>query len=347
MKKKRFYNNKKRNEKWTESPKGRKIRFADKYIEAGNGSDKYDNRRTKEKKPLFTKEHFNAFIKYAIITVSCFAIISIGYSIMDLYIERKAMPPVQNDNSIAGINTVQLQLKSQKIESMAMDAGVMLGAVIENLNENGYTSVTFDLKRDDGTIGYNSNLATVDMYNAESSPAGNLKKSALELVTDDILPIGRISCYKDSIFATGDISSCIIADGKPYQDAQGNLYINPDSQAVYNYIKGIIEEAKGMGITIFVLDNCTLPKELSGKYSDGFKALSDKLYKDLGDEIKLLEGISVSIHSEKSEEIEKDLKKALNNHGNKNIIFSIKAKNKNKVKNLLDNQNGVNYIITE
>ena len=45
MKKKRFYNNKKRNIKWTEKQTGRKISFADKYIEAGSGSDKFDAKR--------------------------------------------------------------------------------------------------------------------------------------------------------------------------------------------------------------------------------------------------------------------------------------------------------------
>lgn len=50
MKKKRFYNNKKRNIKWTEKQTGRKISFADKYIEAGSGSDKFDAKRPKQKK---------------------------------------------------------------------------------------------------------------------------------------------------------------------------------------------------------------------------------------------------------------------------------------------------------
>ena len=56
MKKKRFYNNKKRNSKWTEKETGRKISFADKYIDAGNGSDKFDSKRPKPKKKRAAKE---------------------------------------------------------------------------------------------------------------------------------------------------------------------------------------------------------------------------------------------------------------------------------------------------
>jgi len=40
MKKKRFYNNKNRNQKWTEQPTGRKIYFADKYVLSNPISDK-------------------------------------------------------------------------------------------------------------------------------------------------------------------------------------------------------------------------------------------------------------------------------------------------------------------
>ena len=60
MKKKRFYNNKKRNIKWTEKQTGRKISFADKYIEAGSGSDKFDAKRPKQKKKRITKEKSEA-----------------------------------------------------------------------------------------------------------------------------------------------------------------------------------------------------------------------------------------------------------------------------------------------
>ena len=129
MKKKRFYNNKKRNEKWTEQPQGRKISFADKYIDSGSGSDKYDNRRSKEKKPFFTRERFEAFLKNAVVVIGCFLIICVGYTVMDLYIERKAMPIApSSDDVVADMNNVSLVLQCDRIEPMAMDGGVMLSA---------------------------------------------------------------------------------------------------------------------------------------------------------------------------------------------------------------------------
>lgn len=348
MKKKRFYNNKKRNEKWTEPPKGRKISFADKYIDTGNGSDKYDNSRKKEKKPVFTKAHFNLFAKNFIIIIACFAIISVGYTVMDLYIDRKAMPLTQeSDDSSADLSGVSLQLRSERIEPMAMDGGVMLSAIIDEINDGGYVSAVFDLKRDDGTIGYDSNLATIDMYGAESSPAGDINKSISELLTNDILPIGRISCYKDNVVAVNDSTAGLTVNGSLYKDSDGNAYLNPNSRTAYNYIKGIIEEAKGMGVTVFVLDNCILPDELRDEYNDGFKSLSEKLYNDFGSDIKLLECVSITIDADDDKKLQQEVKEKTEKINGDDIIFNITAKNKNMVKQFLDTQNSINYIISE
>lgn len=347
MKKKRFYNNKKRNTKWTEPEKGRKISFADKYIDTGSGSDKYDKRRKKEKKPLFTKEHFEKLFKYVILFVGCFAIISVGYTAMDLYIERKAMPTQENaESSNADLSNVNLKIKSKRIESLSLDGGVMLSAVIDDTVSSGYTSVTFDLKRDDGTIGYDSALATIDMYGAESSPAIAIEKSVAQLLANDILPVGRISCYKDNVAAEGDLTAGITVGGKLYEDANGNTYLNPKSDTAYNYIKGIVEEVKAMGVTVFVLDNCDLPEELQADYGGGYKALAQRLENDFGSDIKFIEGVSVSITADDAKDIEKQWNKKTKGISG-DTAFIVSAKDVDAVKEFLDSQNGISYIISE
>lgn len=346
MKKKRFYNNKKRNEKWTEPPKGRKINFADKYIETGNGSDKYDNRRQKSKKPFFTKEHLRSFAKHLIVALGCFIIIGTGYTLMDLYIERNAMPLTEQEEGVnTDMSNVALQLKSARIEPLSMDGGVMLEAVVDEVIDGGYTSVTFDIKRDDGTIGYDSTLATIDMYGAESSSAIDAPKSIAEFVSNDILPVGRISCYKDNVVGASDLTAGLIVDGRLYRDSGDNAYLNPLSESAYNYIRGIVEEAKGMGVTVFVLENCNLPEELGNGYGDGFKPLADKLYNDFGNDIKLIEGVAVTINGDNAKSIEEEWKEKTASISNSNIIFNVTAKDKEKVKQFLDTQDGISYII--
>ncbi|MGN0522478.1 MAG: putative glycoside hydrolase [Eubacterium sp.] len=348
MKKKRFYNNKKRNSKWTEEPKGRKISFSDKYIEAGAGSDKFDNRRPKEKKKVISKDNALTALRRLIIFACCVLTIGIGYTVMDVYMQRNSMPIADNTDDInAGISNVAINIKSCLVPSLSLDGSVMLDTVVDEVLDIGYSSVAFELKREDGTIGYNSSLATVDACGAVSSPSPDLEKSVSSLLENDILPVGIVSCYKDNIAPSADISSAALSAGDIYKDSQGNTYLNPNSEGAYNYIKSIIEEAKGLGITVFVLDWCTLPEELGGDYDDGFENISSRLYNDLGTQIKFIEADKVNIISSDSSEIEEEIDEKIKSKNADDKIYFITAKEKDKVKKLLDDKNISSYIIKE
>lgn len=348
MKKKRFYHDKKRNTKWTEPEQGRKIYFADKYIESDNVSDKFDNRCPKEKKPVFSKDRMLGFAKWFVAVAGCFAIISIGYTLMDIYMERNAMPLTETQTDAdSGISNMSLTVKGCTIEPLTMDNGVLLSAVIDNVQSSGYTGACFDIKRDDGTISYSSALATVDMYGARSSSASDAAGSVNNLIQNDILPIGRISCYKDNVFANADLSAAISVDGELYQDSDGNAYLNPDSEMVYDYIKGLVEEVKSMGVAVFILTNCDLPDEISEGYNDGFDVLYKKLDAEFNGEVKFLYGIPVTLTGKDEEEIEKEWAEKVQNTNEDNAVYCIRAKNKDAVKTLLNSKDNINYIITE
>jgi hypothetical protein len=209
--------------------------------------------------------------------------------------------------------------------------------------------LSFDLKRDDGTIGYESTLATINTFGAVSSPSSNLQTSIDLLKGNDILPIGRISCYKDNITPIADITSAVYDNGSIYKDSAGNTYLNPDSENSYNYIKSIIDESFGYGISVFLLDNYDLPDEISDNYSDGFDELALKLYDDFGDNLKLLKAVDINITSNSTNDIEDEWEEKtqhINTSDNKTVIC-ITANDTAMVKQFLDNRGITNYIIFE
>lgn len=301
MKRKRFYKNSQRNQKWTEEIQGRQIDFADKYIvmEDGLYSDKYDYMRPKKKKKKrFTREKAEKILKAAGAVILSLFIIGIGYASMDVYMIRNAMPVETVDEPYIqnNMNEISLGLQSEYAESISLDGSVMLQAVIDELEDGGYNSVTFDLKRGEGSVGYRSALASVDTYGAIAFPATDLKGSVSILKDRDILAVGKVYCYLDNLTPGTEKAAAILnSDGVFYRDSSDNTYLNPDSQITYSYIRDIIQEAYEMGVTVFVLDGVNLPNEISNDYNDGFDYISRRLYNDIGTDIKLLEAVNVNL----------------------------------------------------
>lgn len=299
MKKKRFYKNVKRNLKWTEEEKGYPIDFADKYLsDEGVYTDKFDYMRPKVKKKRKHKARARTFLKQAGITLLCLLIIGVGYTAMDVFMMRNGMPVRYSDiepDTQSSINEMKLDLQCAFEESISMDGSVILDSVITELTQGAYNSVMFDIKREDGTIGYQSALATVDTYSAVSLAASDLKTSAQKLNEQDILAVGRVYCYLDNLVPARDRSAALLdSNGLPYTDSQGNTYLNPNSETVYKYIKDIIAEAADMGVTVFVLEGTDIPESAGEGYADGFETLAARLYEDIGTDIKLLEAVHIN-----------------------------------------------------
>ena len=345
MKKRRYYSDKKRNTKWTEQPQGRKIDFADKYIEEGAGSDKFDSRRPKKRKKLFTRDRASLVLKNSIIFACCFTLVCVGYAVMDVYMELNSMPAVQEEQD-EGLSFRELSLiiKGEKVQSLSLDGSVMLAAVIDESQQNGYESVVFDAKRSDGTVGYDSSLATVGAYGAVSSASADLAKSVTVCTENDVIPVARISCYKDNIAPAMDMSMALKDGKKAYRDSQGYTYLNPDSDAAYVYIKSMVDELIGRGVRVFLLTDYDLPEEIADDYYDGFDAISKRLYVDFSDDIKILREEDITLDADSTAELKEQLEKAKVAQNGKSLYY-INTQQPERVKAILDKKGITDYVI--
>lgn len=355
-KKKSYYDDKKRNQKWTEEAVGHEIDFADKYSEGGSYSDKYDSLRPNPKKAEKKKAERRKKLKTFCIIVMCIVLVCAGYTAMDIHMLRHAEPVKQMDDAEADVtgtmSEVSINFSSFHAESVSLDSSVMLSSVINDAVDKGFTSITFDAKRSDGTIGYASSLASVDTFNAISTPSSQPEASVKELLANDILPVARICCYQDNVIPNQAADAAIMDGGKVYTDNAGNTYLNPDSETAYNYIKDIIQECYGYGITVFVLYGCDLPEEISNRYNDGFEIIADKINKDLDGTVKLLEEVDVEIIGKNAETgkttnsaIKADIKNFAEINNNQVYYISTKVAEEKVIDQL--NKNNINRFIID
>ena len=311
MKRKRFYSNKKRNRKWTEEQQGRKIDFADKYVYSGPYSDKFDYLRPKKKKKKRLKaEKLNLIAKRILSVLFCFAVISCGYTLMDVYMDRNSMPEKtssgKSSQAAPGIAQVSVNFYASAVESASLDNAAMLDAVIDEATKSKSNAVEFDLKREDGTLAYTSSLAAVNSYNAASLPATDLKGSVEKLMANDFMCIARICCFKDNVapFASND-SALKAGNGALITDSQGSAYLNPDNEYVYDYIKGIVTDGKEAGITVFMLDGCVVP-DGAGGYNDYTQSLVKKLKDEFKNSVKFIFPVNVEFTQERLQSFESE-----------------------------------------
>ncbi|MBQ9517747.1 MAG: hypothetical protein IJR60_06680 [Eubacterium sp.] len=344
MKKKRFYNDKKRNQKWTEPETGRKIDFADKYIEGGT-SDKFDSKRPKRKGYSAESQSLKEIRrKRLIVFVCCVALIAVGYTGMDVYITRNATPAINSvdtQKDAGSLSGMKVEFSAELVDGIGLDDSVMLSAVMKQTQQRGFTGVAFEAKRANGTVGYKSSLASVDAFSAISFASEKPQQSVKEMLSNDVLPVAVIHCYKDNV-VPAQVNSAAVMDGtKLYEDSEGNNYLNPNSDFAYNYIKDIITELNTYGVTVFVLDSCTLPEEISGKYNDGFEAIAKRLYSDIEGNVKFLEAVDVNVLEASQADNYKALKK-LNRHK----VYVVNTDlNSTKVRKALQKKSITTFII--
>lgn len=328
-----FYTNSHRDTHWTEEPKGRPIDFAEKYIDDGSSSNKYsDQIRAKHQKEKQQKERKQKLLKTVGSIVLVVVLLFGGYTAMDVRMIRHsegAKALLQNEEQADNaLSQIYLVASSLMIESLSLDNSTILDSVINDVHDFGSTSVTFDAKREDGTIGYQSSLATIDTFGAMSNVGNDCVGSIKVLTENDILPIARICCYKDNVLPLQDKSYAIMKGKKLFKDNDGNTYLNPNNPLVYNYIRDVIRELNDYGIQVFVLYDCDLPESISKNYDDGFKYIAKKLNAEFNGKIKILEEVNVSVRGYDAESgnitdsaIENNIKEF--NKINRNQIYNI------------------------
>ncbi|MPM00506.1 hypothetical protein SDC9_46732 [bioreactor metagenome] len=136
------------------------------------------------------------------------------------------------------------------------------GSAHTKLTAAGANAAIFDMKADDGSLGYVSNVALAISAKASSGdPSVNAVIANLNK-TEGMYTIARVSCFKDNLLSNADRSLNIMTNsGYRWTDPDNLKWSSPTNAAVRQYITDICVELAKLGFDEILLDNAGYPTQ--------------------------------------------------------------------------------------
>ena len=132
------------------------------------------------------------------------------------------------------------------------------GTAEEQLRAAGATTAIFDMKADDGTLGYISGLELAGRAGVSADdPALN---AAIQLLNEgDVATMARVSCFRDNTAPYYRNSLALHVSGGNWRDGGGSRWLSPASAGARQYVVGVCRELAALGFDEILLDNWSFP----------------------------------------------------------------------------------------
>lgn len=122
-------------------------------------------------------------------------------------------------------------------------------------------AAVFNMKADDGTLGYVSSLPQAIAFGSSEAKPG-LNDSIKTLTGGELYTIARVSCFKDNKAPRADNSLAIKTNsGYNWQDPEGRRWMNVSIPAAREYVIGVCRELAALGFDELLLENSGYPTE--------------------------------------------------------------------------------------
>ena len=132
------------------------------------------------------------------------------------------------------------------------------GTAQTQVEQAGAIAAIFDMKADDGSLGYISQQALAQETQVSSSdPAIN---AAIQLLNSgDLYTVARVSCFRDNTVPREHGSISIPKSSGNWRDDADYRWLSPASAEARAYVTGICRELAELGFDEILLDNCGFP----------------------------------------------------------------------------------------
>lgn len=190
-----------------------------------------------------------------------------GQARLDLpfFQQQETVPPEVSETGDLPVVVVTAEPSAEPSEAPELLA-VMLprtaltdGTAAAQVAAAGGNAAYFDMKADDGTLGYVSALpAAVSMGTSAADPGLNAAISALN--ASNVYTVARVSCFRDNLAPRMDNSLAVRTNsGYNWRDAEDIRWMNPAVEGTRNYVAGVCRELAALGFDEIVLDNACYP----------------------------------------------------------------------------------------
>jgi hypothetical protein len=134
--------------------------------------------------------------------------------------------------------------------------------LIELVNNTELNAMVIDIKEDKGRITYNSEIDWIKESGSIVNMVGNIHDVLAKLKENNIYPIARVVCFKDSNLCDIRPELAIkTKDGKIWRDRNGVAWLNPYNTESWEYILELSKEIIKIGFKEIQFDYVRFPTD--------------------------------------------------------------------------------------
>lgn len=134
------------------------------------------------------------------------------------------------------------------------------GTAAEQVEAAGANAAIFDMKADDGSLGYISRLALAEQAGvSEENPAINAAIRGLN--AGELYTVARVSCFRDNAVPYSDNTTSVRSSAGNWRDSAGIRWLSPGRASAREYVAGVCAELAELGFDEIVLDYAGYPTD--------------------------------------------------------------------------------------
>lgn len=140
------------------------------------------------------------------------------------------------------------------------DSALSDGTAAGQLEAAGANAAIFDMKGDDGSLAYVSDLPIAIEAQVSAADPG-LNETIRQFNEGDVYTVARVSCFRDDTVPRGRMDLAIKTSAGNWRDTWDHRWLSLANEEARAYVIGVCRELAELGFDELLLDNCAFPTQ--------------------------------------------------------------------------------------